>query len=476
MIDAALHTNAATAIAAMPVGLEMPAGSGKTQLVAAIVGVAAERQSRTLVLTHTHAGVDAIRNRLRSFGVSRTSAHIDTITGWAFDLVRSYPVIAGFRVPPEPDWRQSRKYLQAAIRVVRSRAIAGVHQVSFDYFVVDEYQDCNTIQHEFVLAVSNAIPKTCVLGDRLQGIFDFGGEALVDWDEHVFSRFPLLHQDHIPHRWRGHNEPLGQWLLDIRPTLLQRRSIDLSSVSIEGFTWDKTNRASVVAAAQRPWPTSESVLVLGQWPSDANDLARDLNGRYGVMEDIQGNFMIEFLGELEQAELSEYGSVLARFAKRCFSGLAGIDSAVTTKLAMHQPSAQLSRPGLESILLALDSLNFDPSLQGVAAAMKAIGEAPSIRLYKTEAWTDVLKAIESAVANQLTTVSALARIRDSLRHSGRRPIRRAVSRTVLVKGLEFDHVVIGDASALRSHRNLYVALTRARKSISVFSQFPTVNY
>lgn len=63
--------------------------------------------------------------------------------------------------------------------------------------------------------------------------------------------------------------------------------------------------------------------------------------------------------------------------------------------------------------------------------------------------------------------SRLAAFDDRLRHGGRRPSTRTVSRTVLVKGLEYDHVIISDLERLTDHCNLYVALTRARKSVTM---------
>ena len=42
-----------------------------------------------------------------------------------------------------------------------------------------------------------------------------------------------------------------------------------------------------------------------------------------------------------------------------------------------------------------------------------------------------------------------------------------VSRTLLVKGLEFDHVVIADIGNHTEVHDLYVALTRARKTVTI---------
>jgi hypothetical protein len=46
-----------------------------------------------------------------------------------------------------------------------------------------------------------------------------------------------------------------------------------------------------------------------------------------------------------------------------------------------------------------------------------------------------------------------------------------VGTTLLVKGLEFDHAVVLDADALDA-KNLYVALTRGARSLTVVSRGP----
>ncbi|WP_193671183.1 ATP-binding domain-containing protein [Nocardioides salarius] len=63
----------------------------------------------------------------------------------------------------------------------------------------------------------------------------------------------------------------------------------------------------------------------------------------------------------------------------------------------------------------------------------------------------------------------LSKARDSLRHAGRRERRRIISRTLLVKGLEYDHIIIADATNHSEVNDFYVALTRARKSIHILA-------
>ncbi|HCN38712.1 MAG TPA: hypothetical protein DIS77_00170 [Rothia sp.] len=44
------------------------------------------------------------------------------------------------------------------------------------------------------------------------------------------------------------------------------------------------------------------------------------------------------------------------------------------------------------------------------------------------------------------------------------------ARTLLVKGLEYDHVIIANLANFTDPRNLYVALTRARKSVTILGR------
>lgn len=67
--------------------VEAPAGYGKSRLIAdAVLGCTEGKQ---LILTHTHAGVNALRKHLKDVGVGAKQFEIDTIAGWAL----------GFSVP-----------------------------------------------------------------------------------------------------------------------------------------------------------------------------------------------------------------------------------------------------------------------------------------------------------------------------------------------------------------------------------------
>ncbi len=151
-----------------------PAGCGKTDLIVRAVG--ATPAGRALVLTHTHAGVKALRDRLARRGVRRDRVQVDTIAGWCLRMAAAYPTRAGL-LTTEPTRDEWESIYDGAAVLLGIRAIRRVVQASFSNVFVDEYQDCNERQHRVILALADLLPCR-VLGDPLQGIFTFAGGTL----------------------------------------------------------------------------------------------------------------------------------------------------------------------------------------------------------------------------------------------------------------------------------------------------------
>lgn len=472
-MDSRLRASAVALLEAAPCSLEMPAGTGKTHLLAAAAAVAAGEDRRTLVLTHTNAGVDAIRRRLRTFAVPSALVRVETITSWAFTLVGAYSTIAGITVGEVPDWKLSNDYINGAIRVASASAVRDVLRSSFDHLIVDEYQDTGTEQHELVLTLMGSIEKTIVLGDRLQSIFGFGG-PVVSWEE-VEKSFPAFSLEIEPYRWRGHNEELGQWLLDVRPLLVEGQPFDFDDHQVTGLRFVRSNAVTDLGRVANSFrDITESVVLLDAWPADVAAHASRLGGTYAVMEDLNGNFMRQQLDTLCSEGDHRLAHWFASFAKSCLTGLAAIDGRVLEKLALGQGVGHYTRRGFEGVLAALDDLRSNPTYAQLELTAEEVLRAPGVRVYRWEAWTDTLEAIARTADSCETAHENLARIRDRLRRAGRAPRQRIASRTVLVKGLEYDHVVIANLDKMRDPRNLYVALSRARKSVTVLGRSPRV--
>lgn len=463
-----LETLAAAILSEAPCALEMPAGTGKTHLLAKAVAIAASSGTRSLILTHTNAGVDALKKRLSKMGVSSSFYKVDTITGFAFALVRAYGDIGQVVVPEIPDWTESAGYIEGAGRVTSATAIKEMLKKSYGYFFVDEYQDCSLEHHDLILSVAASIPKTVVLGDRLQGIFGFRGQPLVDWDD-VLAAFPGLDVSHTPHRWRDTNLDLGVWLQSIRDSMYSGSVIDLQAINIPGFEWLQSRDGVLGNKAFSFENPNETVLLLDKWDGDVARHASRLGGRYLVMEDVRGRFMVEELTNLPSDGSFELAHWIAQLAKKCMVGLAGIDAPILAKLQRNQSVAGYKRDGIADIQTKLDELMANPTYDKLLETAEFIAQHSVTKLYRWEGWRDTITAIRFSIEHRTTPLAELAAIRDKLRHAGRKPFSRVASRTVLVKGLEYDHVIIANATNMLDPRNLYVALTRAKRTITVIS-------
>src|SRR6266404_7652253 len=71
-----------------------PAGCGKTELIARAL-TRHKGPKPILVLTHTNAGVAALRGRLNLAGVPSKNCRLATIDGWAMRLISTFPLRSG---------------------------------------------------------------------------------------------------------------------------------------------------------------------------------------------------------------------------------------------------------------------------------------------------------------------------------------------------------------------------------------------
>ena len=72
-----------------------PAGCGKTHLVAEALR-RHDAAKPILILTHTNAGVAALRGRLDKAGVPPRAYRLATIDGWAMRLIGTFPTRSAF--------------------------------------------------------------------------------------------------------------------------------------------------------------------------------------------------------------------------------------------------------------------------------------------------------------------------------------------------------------------------------------------
>lgn len=466
-IDALLETRRGFVVSA--------AGCGKTEAIAKAIEYSGD-SSRQLVLTHTHAGVKALRDRLRRFRVPEHRFRVDTIAGWCLRYAVGFPQVSGLdeTTPTAGDW--SLVY-PAAERLLRVDAIQQVVVNSYGGVFVDEYQDCTKPQHAVILQLADLVPCR-ILGDPLQGIFGFQ-EPLIDWAVDVTGAFEALPPLQVPHRWRN-NVPLGKQLTAVREALLAGAPIDLRTAP---FKWRQLPTASQeleiaaqLAACESVYANSGSVVAIRRWPNECYAIAGKLGGRYTCMEEMDCKDLLRFARAVEQKQGLDRCGALFEFADLCMVGLAAPLKTIRQSLAGGRLPVPSRLRSHQDIAVAVAKVAGTSELEPVLHLLRLLEGVPNRRIFRRELWREMDRAIAIYTAGRGASLwEAAWELRNRLRRQGRAVERRTVSRTLLIKGLEFDHTVILDASE-HDAKNFYVAATRPTKSLTICSANPKVRF
>lgn len=455
-----------------------PAGCGKTEIIARSVGYSQDATKKQLILTHTHAGVKSLHDRLKKLRVSRKFYHIDTIAGFALQYAASFPTSSGLGIGFDPTDQEWDKVYLAAKKIIASHASKKIIESSYSGLYVDEYQDCTIQQHEIILQLAEILPCR-ILGDPLQGIFGFGGNQIVNWYENVFPNFePVGNREttRTPYRWQGKNEDLGNWLLSIRDDLLTGKTIDFRNLP-RGCQWIQLDPRNQLMAQRNACMGKiiggETVVAIHQWANQAHSLAKMLNGAYTSMEEVDSRDLNKWADDLEAAIGNAKAVSAIDFASICMTEVSTALSTIRRKFQQGEITANknLQHRDIFDNLVALSTTS-DLSL--LLSVLSKIEQIQGRVLYRPELWQDMKNSIEEKLKSKdsISLKKTAWLLRDKNRTWGRMVDRRTVSRTLLIKGLEFDHAIVLNAGDL-GVKELYVALTRGAKSLTIMSPNPT---
>lgn len=450
-----------------------PAGCGKTHLIAQSLG-RHDAAKPILVLTHTNAGVEALRARLDNAGVKPSSYRLSTIDGWCMRLLTLFPKRSGHDPAilsvqrPKDHYPQIRK---AAGILLRDGHIQDLISATYDRLIVDEYQDCSEVQHAIVCFAARSL-RTCVLGDPMQAIFGFRGNPLADWNQHVCAYFPLIAELSSPWRWiNAGEEEFGRYLLDVRHALIAGQAIDLSSaprnvswVALDGNRdYEKQLSAGAVAA-----PSGEKVLVIAdaRKPSAQRQFASQIPGAVTV-ENVDMRDLVSF-GEgfdLESPDLLDH---VVDFAGTVMSNCGASDLLARVN-TLRQGRERRPPSIVEATALRLAEA---PSYRSAADLLVEIGREQGVRTHRPAILRGALRMLKKCGDSpDVSPADAAVQERERSRLIGRPLAQRTVGSTLLLKGLEADIAVVLDATDMDS-RHLYVAMTRGAKKLIVCSHSP----
>jgi DNA helicase-2/ATP-dependent DNA helicase PcrA len=442
-----------------------PAGHGKTELIAKL----AAKGRRSLVLTHTHAGVHALRARLKRLKVPANLAFVDTIAGWSMRYAYAFPGVAR---PPEgypvnEEWDQ---LYEGAARAIQIPAIRQVVEASYDRIFIDEYQDCGDSQHLLATALSKILP-TIVFGDPMQGIFEFA-RARLSWDEDIYPIFPLVATLDEPFRWKDKNPDLGAWIAETREKLMLGEPIDLRDPRIDYRP--AAGAFDMAAFFQGHDEKDGSFAAINAYKQTCYDLAKATSGRYQAIEEVEGKALIRFAKTWDEA-VDGIGrrAAIDALVGECFRIKAREESD-----GLDEQALEISEI-LDDIAQGLDIGN---GAQAASAYLSASRKHPRWKLYRSELWRDAERASADLEFSRAESMrEAATNVRQRATHTGRKLPPRTVSTPLLLKGLEFDHVVVPDASHFMNQRQaqaklFYVAVSRATRTLTITSQRPILQF
>ncbi|MEI6428745.1 MAG: UvrD-helicase domain-containing protein [Pseudanabaena sp. ELA607] len=451
-----------------------PAGFGKTHTISECLKFT---QGKQLILTHTHAGVASIKEKIRKAGIQSSSYNVETITSFAQRYVLAY-----YTKNDIPDQENGKKYypfiIEKATELFNRKLIKEVIQNTFSGLFVDEYQDCSLEQHQLILVLSSLFP-TRILGDYLQGIFGFNSGSLVDLQSsedmgHFWSNRYVLE---TPWRWViGGNKALGQDLKIIRSLLENNKPINLNAFSSFEVNVSSDIYKNDYNKVFKVLNEEKSLLILTPVSSHISpriDFIQRFKNLCFLMESIDEKDFYNLSKKFDNMNTENAFSVIREVFLKLFNKTA-IDNWFTVSGVKNKRS-ESDRLLVEPIRIKIEYLKQKISYSVASELLRDIKTLPDVKCYRKELFASLCRVLEEAENDAISVYEAMLNKRNMIRRVGRKVYGRCIGTTLLTKGLEFDTVLIIDAHNFDCPKNLYVALTRASKRLILFSKSKDLN-
>lgn len=453
--------------------IEAPAGFGKTYLILDTIKKNPGRKQ--LILTHTIAGVASLRAKMKQHGVESAGVSIETIAGWCQRYVLAFPGIAkaDLEILRARDPKSYWDHIYSTFgNLLANKHIKGVIQHSYGGIYVDEYQDCTNQQHEIIVGLMKILPVR-VLGDPLQGIFNLVPGEMIDWSlvEESFVKQGTLD---TPHRWiQAGNPEYGEWIKEVRKSLLAGEEIDLSKapnmVKVVVLTGDfMTDMKTTLYEARKTLPPGSRRLIIGDKIGVVSkklviNLSRP---RYKLLESIYSKDVTDLREWARAVDIDSKDAELKllNLLVKCFSGLPS-----NLKLAAVKILSGAGSGSKHEFVATLRDLHdeFNPSNALRVLSSFQNHEDTSCHRYQPVMIIEMaLVGVSEGRYDSLydSMEAAIA----SLSRKGRLIPRYSIGSTLLVKGLEVEEAIILNAHNL-SRNDLYVALSRPTRQITIFT-------
>lgn len=447
------------------VGVIAPAGFGKTE---EIVFAVSESEGRQLVLTHTRAGVAALKERLKRYNVEKNKYEVSTIASFCLKWCKAYPKHAEL---DDSFWNEKVDYQKVylgATKVFENKWAVDVFKRSYAAVLIDEYQDCVETQHKLFMYLNQYIPVR-IYGDPLQGIFYWiKNDPLVKWRD--FS-FPVVEPLQTPWRWKNTNPRLGDAVLNIRnellPTLsgnncrLTIENIPNTIVMVDSKTWNNGNFVYKIKGYK-------NIVYLTTIVQKQNSFSQHRGGYFQSDEPKDLSNIRELLVHTDKISGAKKALAWINIVSDCANS-------VKTELKsyinnLEKGSTNFSRiKKHEEIGRIIKAITEDCTPQTIFEFLRSINNSSNFKIYRKEYFFTIGRIYKYMIEENIGIEDAVDLLENNKYRMEQKPkFSRLSSRTVLTKGLEFECVIV-DAFNEMDPRDFYVAITRATKMVYVLT-------
>lgn len=468
------------------------AGHGKTYAITKCIEQSPDNEVQ-LILTHTHAGIASLKEKFKKNKISSSKYHIETISGLAQRYVLS------FNLDPLPE-QSERTYfheiVNKAVKLFQYKSIRKIIEYSYASIFVDEYQDCSKLQHEMILNLGINMPIH-IFGDPLQGIFDFNDEAVdFERDLSMFKQYELLK---TPWRWcvNGNNKQLGDYIFKIREQLLSdANTISLVSSPINQIYLLEYDEDSMFVHINNiikninELQYFNSLLILvpdyyknnipqGSIEKRAKLKCRiDFTNELYLLEAIDDNSFYSISEEIDdlvvniKRKIKRY-KFISNILKKLFNKTE-VNKWFCENHIRHKQKPNKKKG--EELALICDFLIANPSYSNCLNLLLFFKDTLRARSLRIGLRNKIIKCVKVAIENDTTVFEEMEQSKNQLRHIGRKIEGKCLGTTLLTKGLEFDTVVIVGAQNFKDKKNFYVAISRACKSLIIFTNSKRLSF
>ena len=455
-----------------------PAGHGKTHTIVDCLEYYEFSGKKILILTHTNAGIASIKEKIADRNIT-SKYDVQTICGFALDLANNY--ISPSVMPDDSDISEKYRVAQTmSINLLKAKPIRRVIRAKYEHVIVDEYQDCDTLQHLLIEQLSKSIPVH-ILGDHMQAIFDFNGDP-IDLNSVTFDDYRKNCQKlTTPWRWiKSGNIELGKDLMTIRGLLDAGEDIDITKYkSIEYirvekgdlYRQDRTSIQTVLANLLRKSYKSD-VLVIHPQSFKKESRIKVLKHVYnlGMVESIDDRDYYETIVGFESKYGNDLIAAIAAFVKTtCVASFLKDWIRDNGGLVDKKNPSETEVGIMHRLKKAATIVKESSSAQNILDFILYLQKEFTIRVVRTDVYYTIIQVLRDAISRKISLSESLKINRDKTRKLGHHLKGKYIGTTLLTKGLECDTVLILDADKFDSPKHLYVALSRACSRLIVAS-------